>query len=324
MAMNSFAKWEEVPIFDSESAEADFWAENRPDLRLIESAVANTADARAHQAPGPLALSELPEHDQTMAERADGKRILRAKQPEPHQAMKLISPANEMSPVRKRRAFTLIEMLVVIAIMGVLAAMIIPLAGLISKKKILSRARIEVDNLALAIDTYKLKKGSYPPDNATAPAGAYTNQLFYELWGMILQNPNNPPNNPDPLFTNTFSAKETIDANTLKAFFGTPGIINSSPDPNEVFNFISRINAGEIQNINTAAQPVWVFATPATGPLNGIPKSIVGNAYVNTIRYVSSNPTNNQSTYDLWVDVIIGGVTNRISNWNKDPEKVGY
>ena len=44
--MNSFASWEEVPIFESEVAEADFWAENRPDLRLMESAVAGkTNDA---------------------------------------------------------------------------------------------------------------------------------------------------------------------------------------------------------------------------------------------------------------------------------------
>jgi predicted DNA binding CopG/RHH family protein len=45
MAMNSFSKWEEVPMFDSESAEADFWAENRPDLRLIESAVATSTES---------------------------------------------------------------------------------------------------------------------------------------------------------------------------------------------------------------------------------------------------------------------------------------
>ena len=43
--MRAIAKWEEVPIFDSEAAEADFWAENKPDLRLMESAVAGTAEA---------------------------------------------------------------------------------------------------------------------------------------------------------------------------------------------------------------------------------------------------------------------------------------
>jgi len=31
--VQTFANWEEVPIFDSEVAEADFWADNRPDLR---------------------------------------------------------------------------------------------------------------------------------------------------------------------------------------------------------------------------------------------------------------------------------------------------
>jgi len=37
--MNTFSNWDEVPLFDSEQAEAAFWAENRPDLRLVESAV---------------------------------------------------------------------------------------------------------------------------------------------------------------------------------------------------------------------------------------------------------------------------------------------
>jgi prepilin-type N-terminal cleavage/methylation domain-containing protein len=245
--------------------------------------------------------------------------------------MKLISPANKLPAVCGRRAFTLIEMLVVIAIIGVLAAMIIPLAGLASNRRIIGRTRIEIDNLALAIDTYKLKKGSYPPDNPTAPAGAFTNQLFYELWGMILQNPNSPPNNPNPFFTNTFNAREIIDAQTLTAFFGNPstkvGIVNASPDTNEVINFIPRLNAAEIQNINVGgAYPVWVFAAAATGPaLAWLPKPPqAGYPPVNVIRYVSSNPTNNQSTYDLWVDVLIGGKTNRISNWIKDPEIVGY
>ena len=43
--MRAIAKWEEVPIFDSEEAEADFWAENRPDLRLMETAVAGNTES---------------------------------------------------------------------------------------------------------------------------------------------------------------------------------------------------------------------------------------------------------------------------------------
>jgi len=43
--VRTFANWEEVPIFDSEEAEAEFWVENRPDLRLMEAATAGNGEA---------------------------------------------------------------------------------------------------------------------------------------------------------------------------------------------------------------------------------------------------------------------------------------
>lgn len=43
--MRAIASWEEVPIFDSEAAEADFWGEHKPDLRLMESALAGTGES---------------------------------------------------------------------------------------------------------------------------------------------------------------------------------------------------------------------------------------------------------------------------------------
>ena len=43
--MRTFANWEEVPIFDSEASEADFWTDNRPDLRLMDAAVAGNGEA---------------------------------------------------------------------------------------------------------------------------------------------------------------------------------------------------------------------------------------------------------------------------------------
>ncbi len=42
--MRAIAKWEEVPIFDSEEAEAGFWAENKPEVRLMEGAVAGASE----------------------------------------------------------------------------------------------------------------------------------------------------------------------------------------------------------------------------------------------------------------------------------------
>ena len=43
--MRPIAKWEEVPIFDNEEAEAGFWAENKPDLRLMETSVASASES---------------------------------------------------------------------------------------------------------------------------------------------------------------------------------------------------------------------------------------------------------------------------------------
>ena len=43
--MRTFANWEEVPLFDSEEAEAAFWTENRPDLRLMDAARAGGTEA---------------------------------------------------------------------------------------------------------------------------------------------------------------------------------------------------------------------------------------------------------------------------------------
>jgi len=43
--MNAISNWEEVPLFDSEEAEAAFWSDNRIDLRLMESAVAVASES---------------------------------------------------------------------------------------------------------------------------------------------------------------------------------------------------------------------------------------------------------------------------------------
>jgi predicted DNA binding CopG/RHH family protein len=43
--MRAIANWEEVPLFDNEEAEASFWAEHKPDLRLMESALSASGEA---------------------------------------------------------------------------------------------------------------------------------------------------------------------------------------------------------------------------------------------------------------------------------------
>ena len=42
--MNALSNWDDVPMFDREEAEAAFWAENRIDVRLMESAVVTSSE----------------------------------------------------------------------------------------------------------------------------------------------------------------------------------------------------------------------------------------------------------------------------------------
>ena len=44
-----------------------------------------------------------------------------------------------------------------------------------------------------------------------------------------------------------------------------------------------------------------------------------GTQKINPWRYNSSNPVHNPKSFDLWIDVLIAGKTNRICNWSAQP-----
>lgn len=215
---------------------------------------------------------------------------------------------------RSRRAFTLIELLIVIAIMAILAAMIIPISGAVTRNRMRAKARTELEQVATGIELYKAKLGHYPPDN---PVNLATNQLYFELLGTTFSN------GPNGSVYTTLDGSATVLASHLALVFGGPptigGIVNSSQgatsdESRSASSFLKGLKPGEVALIKK----------PGMDPTFDQVKILVSSAVtgVNTINpfcYVSSNPTNNPNGYDLWVDIVISGKTNRISNWNLQP-----
>lgn len=72
-----------------------------------------------------------------------------------------------MPSTHSRRAFTLIEMLVVMAVIGLLAAIILNVNGLVQSKAAKTRALGEIKALEAGCGNYKADNGSYPQDSVT-------------------------------------------------------------------------------------------------------------------------------------------------------------
>src|SRR5438270_13650494 len=65
------------------------------------------------------------------------------------------------------RAFTIIELLVVISIIIILAGLILSMVGYVQKKGARSRAETEIAAISAALENYKADNGIYPQNSDT-------------------------------------------------------------------------------------------------------------------------------------------------------------
>jgi prepilin-type N-terminal cleavage/methylation domain-containing protein len=213
-----------------------------------------------------------------------------------------------LQPAKRRHAFTLIELLTVIAVIGILAAMLFPVFGGVKKRSYLNHANAEMAQLETALDRYKAAFGFYPPGN---PNNALVNQLYFELEGTT--------NNGGRFYTLDGSAQ--ISSNNATTLFGVGGFVNcngvnaSAENGPVARNFLPELKPNQIATYTTNPTPdvVNIIVSSVGGP--DAAYQPLGLQGVNPWRYVYPG-TNNPSAYDLWVQLVIGGKTNLVCNWS--------
>ncbi len=214
----------------------------------------------------------------------------------------------------RRLAFTLIELLVVMAVIGVLAAMIFPAIGAIKKRAAFKRAETQLKAIESAIETYKANVKVLPPEN---PGNPLLNPLFYELAGTTNTGP-----------TSFQSGGGVIIANPTTFFGpGIQGFVNvtrggGDDEAQAAINCINNLRPNQYLEVNVNGVDGTILGITDNGPI--MLTNVVAGKIINPWRYTSASATNNPGSYDLWVDLIIAGKTNRISNWADKPTPVYY
>jgi prepilin-type N-terminal cleavage/methylation domain-containing protein len=199
------------------------------------------------------------------------------------------------SKLKTIRAFTLIELLVVIAVIAILAGLLFTALPAVNASRMRSVARSELAQITTAIEGFKADYGSYPQDNKLNVA---VNPLYYELVGMIVRNTPAPPSYV------SLDGSYAISINTVTNTFKISGLVNSwtsagaTDDHAAIKAYLKELKAAQLGTNNAA-------------------RILICSADDSPWKYNSSNPTNNPGSYDLWIDLVLNGKTNRISNWGR-------
>jgi prepilin-type N-terminal cleavage/methylation domain-containing protein len=216
-------------------------------------------------------------------------------------------------------AFTLIELLAVIAIIALLAGLVLGTAGLATEKMRESRVRAEHGKLVTAIDVYKTDLGNFPPDNQD-PASldryerAGRNSLFYELSGCTFDNAGGGT------FT-TQNRTEQIKAADLKAAFGVKGVENSARSKKDIPYRGTSFKASEYAELggkwnNTGIQ---ILIVPLKGPHDDKFEKATKTGAAPRLNawFYDASTTNrhNMETYDLWTEYTARAGTKTVGNW---------
>jgi len=146
------------------------------------------------------------------------------------------------------------------------------------------------------------------------------NPLYYELIGTTTANGGNS--------YRTLDGISSINSATLGSTFGVSGLLNSGvtnslagrEDARVARSFLPDLRQSQLA-MNGSGVVILGYSfggpdasyQPAPGYTN-----LVNGTYANPWRYNAANPTNNPGSYDLYVQLVLGGTTNLVCNWSKE------
>jgi len=164
---------------------------------------------------------------------------------------------NPLTPRRPVAAFTLIELLAVITVIGILAGLTLGAAGAVRRHGATSTAKAEVAALQAACDRYYADYNSYPTTNSMPdPSSGYSPiALTYTNAGQTL-------------FTNLFGTNQYNRAPSTKRYFEPkPAMVSSATNANP--HFIDPWGYAYGYNSDgTNAPLIWSTAGQTTGGAN--------------------------------------------------------
>jgi prepilin-type N-terminal cleavage/methylation domain-containing protein len=223
----------------------------------------------------------------------------------------------------RRLAFTLIELLTVISIIGVLAAIGAGMSGVASRKSKETQVKAQLNNMITAIESYKGDFNQYPPDNhvGSVNRSAALNPLFYELVGTVSKNQGREYHTPD--------RTETLTSAEIQAAFNVRGFVNSTEGSEKPRNYLPSLKSSQWREFSVeGAKDVELLITPTEWPsalanqhplqgrlVDSPQRPLRTQLRANPWRYVSTKPTNNPASFDLWAEVHIGKERRVFGNW---------
>jgi len=133
------------------------------------------------------------------------------------------------SPTSSRyRGFTLVEVLVVIVIIGVLAAMSVQGVGFFKRKSAESRTEVFVASVSRALDEYRSDEGEYPKQGADG--SEFSSDILYEtLFGDF--DGNDETDSDETVYLNTINPSAKGTARNVKEHKGGYVLIDGFGNP---------------------------------------------------------------------------------------------